>query len=649
MNALVLDFETYYDKAYSLRRLTIAEYVHDARFHAHGLAIRYPDGGTEFRPDVVAALQELQVAYGTSLERITVVVHNAYFDLYVLRHRFGISVRHFVDTRMLAYQVHGRKTAESGADASLKGLATRYGLHEKGGLDFMCGVRNPDARQLADLSSYARNDVELTHGLAERLLPQVSRPEVEIPLMMHTVRLFTERSIAIDTDRIDSIANQVHAETEKWLHTAEVTAESVSMNGSFNKLMTDALSRSGRLLPMKSGKNGLIPATAKKDQAMLALLGDDDPVVAALAHARTQKKSEDQLIAKLNTLRRIVTATGGTIPIYLTYYGAHTGRFAGGQRFNLQNLGRSGFGLELRRLLIPHAGRHFVAGDLAQIEARVLAYLAGEAELLTAFSTGRDIYSEFASQVLMMEVRKPASADSTEVKSRLTALRQVGKTSVLGLGFSMGPLKFMNSLRSDPSTAPLFGTGVLSPLVCKDIVSAYRSRFDRIAGFWHSLEEAFRRALNGGTVEVGLLQFSARDATVLIRLPSGRLLRYGGARLAGATRTIKYLDKSGQEAEFTPEGDSIFYGNSTALYGGKICENVVQSVARDILIETILRLEAIGIPVLFHCHDEIVLEVKPEDAERVAAILKNELSTSPVWAPRLPVAAEVNVLDRYDK
>src|SRR5262245_52022597 len=102
MNMLVLDFETYFDRSYSLDRLSTPEYVHDARFHVHGLAIKWPDGRVEFRPDVDVALTELREVYGQQLERVTVAGHNLYFDAYILSKRYGLRPCFLVDTMLLA-------------------------------------------------------------------------------------------------------------------------------------------------------------------------------------------------------------------------------------------------------------------------------------------------------------------------------------------------------------------------------------------------------------------------------------------------------------------------------------------------------------------------------------------------------------------
>ncbi len=647
---LVLDLETYYDKAYSLRKMTISEYVADARFKIHGLAIRYPDGRCEYRTDVSAAMRELQIKFGEKFERAIVVCHNGYFDLYVLNHKFDIRPIKFIDTKLLAYHVHGRKHMGGGSDASLKSLATLYSLPAKGALEFMCGVAEPNAVQQTELAEYACNDAEITYQLALKLLPHITNPAIEIPVMAHTVRMFTERSVKVDVEGIAVLEQKVIQETMDWFTKANVTVEQIKKDKTFTALLEAALARTGRLLPLKQGKNSLIPAVAKKDEAMLALLDDADPVVATLAHARVQKKSEDQLLAKLATLKRIALASDGYLSVILEYSAAVTGRFAGGGKFNAQNLGREGFGLEMRKLLMARPGHKLVTGDAAQIEARVLAWCTGQREQLDAFRSHSDLYSKFSGDhVFHCEVRKSRKDDPPLLKEFFDSRRQVGKEAMLGLGFSMGALRFANGLRTKTATAKLFADGTLTPQLCREIVNAYRDNHPEIPQFWADLDDAFRQAIIGVSTTVGPVRLERRDSTVFIWLPSGRALRYPNARLEERSRTIRYLNCDGQEAEFSPNGDSIIYGKEINLYGGKLTENIVQAIARDFLVEAILRLEAAGWEVLFHVHDEIVLECPDDQVEACKTALANELRREPTWAPGLPLDCDIAVLERYAK
>lgn len=136
-----------------------------------------------------------------------------------------------------------------------------------------------------------------------------------------------------------------------------------------------------------------------------------------------------------------------------------------------------------------------------------------------------------------------------------------------------------------------------------------------------------------------------------IKLPSGRLLRYPDARLDYTPRTIRFSNDAGDEVELTPRGPSIVYGDGGGdgepLYGGKLCENVVEGTARDLLGEAVLQLEREGHPALFHVHDEVVVEAPSDRAEGASAAVKRVLFASPAWARDLPVGCEVRIAERY--
>lgn len=644
---LILDFETYFDTEYTLASLTIPEYVHDPRFHVHGLAIREPDGTCRFETDVPSAFHNLQARYGRALERCTVVCHNAAFDGYVLAHRYGIVPTYLIDTLLLAHHVHGRKDKGRGASASLKELALRYGLEPKGDVSFLRGIRFPTAPQLDALRAYAIHDVELTHAVALNLLPQISRPGVELRLMRHTLDLFIQRSVRVDVDAIPAMIAEHERAVQAHLLALGATETDLSSPKRFGALLTTALAKTDRTIPLKQGTRGLIPAIAKDDEPMLALREDPDPAVRALVQARLEKTSRSTQRARLETLRGIVQATGGVLPVTLQYYGAHTGRFSGGGRFNIQNLGRDGTGADIRRLLIARPGHRFVIADWSQIEARILAVLADDKALLAAFAAGRDVYSEYASRCFGREVRKPRPEDAPDVAGELKAMRHVGKTAVLALGFGEGAARFDAHLRCQPLIAPLFASGMLSLERCAEIVYGFRDDHPGYPQLWWELEEAFRGAMDGAPREIGFLRLERRGTAVVVTLPSSREIRYENPSLVVANER-SFVNREGETSTFTPDLPSIQVGNAS-LYGSKLCENVVQAIARDLLADTILALEAEGCPVAFHIHDEVVLEAQEEAVDETRRILHRIMTSPPPWLPGIPLACEMVDVPTFSK
>jgi DNA polymerase len=664
---LVLDFETYFDRQYSLRRMSIPEYIHDARFDVQGLAVRHPTGRAEFRPDVQAALGELTDQYGPRLEQVTVVMHNAYFDAAVLAWRYGLQPPVILDTMLMAHHVYGPKQ-DGGGSASLKDLATRFGLAAKGDLDFMAGVQHPTPGQLDELARYAVNDAEITFRIAERLRPRMTNPRVELPLIAHTVRLFTERQLSVDLGRIAVVEQLVRGHVNASIAATGATAQQISGNATFRTLLEDALAATGRAVPLKPGKLRSIPALAKSDGAMQALLADPDERVRRLARARLDKGSADATLSRLAKLGQMSTARGAlaggggtTLPVHLVYCGAHTGRFAAAGGFNLQNLPAPGraqsdherqVATELRRCLRAVPGHKLVSVDASQIECRVLAWLAGQQDILDCFAQGRDLYSEFAAGTLGLEIRKPRAGDGPEVSARLTTLRQVGKEAVLGLGFQMGVEKFVERLRANPAVAALFAGGVLSDRACADLVYGYRGRYPGIEAFWRACDSGFRDAMQHGTGGAGPIALRAEGdgdggTDLVARLPSGRELRYPAVRTEPPSGPKYYIDRDGRRACFQPIEPQLVYGRGSRIstYGGKITENFVQAVARDILAEAILRLERAGWPVFLHVHDEVVLQVPAERASACSEAAHAALSTPPSWAAGLVLGAEGRVTD----
>lgn len=649
MNTIVLEFKTYFDDRFNPGNQSAPEYVHDSRFAVHGLALRQPGGDAEWRRDVEQALRDLTARFGDDLAGATVVGHDLHIGLYVLNHRYDVRPKHFVDTMLLGRHVHGRNKGSENPRAVLRALARRYGLQEPGDDGFLRGMKHPKPLESVALADRAKGKVALIHRLFEELLPQVDRPEIELPVMMHTIRLFTERAIHVDADRIDGVVSQLREASAAATRAAGVPDEQVASDTAFHKVLEEWLASSNRSVPHKHGKDGPIPATAKADEQMQALAEDDDPHVALLAKARLARRHADHHTKQFEKLSRIVQVTGGNLPPYLVYYGAHTGRFAGGGGFNVQNLARSGQGTTVRDLLVPRPGHLFAIGDLAQIEARVTAWYADQTDMLQAFTDGRDLYAEFASEIFQTEVRKARPEDNPDTGQRLTALRQVGKAAVLGLGFGMGPKRFMATLKDDPTTAPLFHSGDLTSAQCVAIVNAFRQQHPQVLRLWNDLLHAAQNAQADGEAGAAGIRFCREGTSIVLQLPSGRHLRYRDVVIDSTPQSCSYLDRGGEELEFTAQTPRLTYGQGKTLYGAKLCENLVQATARDLLVESVLGLEAKGVRVLLHVHDEIVAELPEAERDSGRQALEEQMTRRPPWAPDLPVDAEVRITTSYGK
>lgn len=280
----------------------------------------------------------------------------------------------------------------------------------------------------------------------------------------------------------------------------------------------------------------------------------------------------------------------------------------------------------LRGAIVAAPGSQLYVADYASIEARVLLWIANDEAGLDIFRSGRDIYCEMASAIYGRPITK---ADSTE--------RQVGKAAILGLGYQMGWSKFQ-------ATAAKAGS-VLDDEFAKDVVNTYRQKFHRVKSLWYAQEEAACLAVKqpGRQHWAGRIRWKCEGRFLYCILPSGRRLAYPDPELR---------DKTTPWGEVKP---SLTYKGINQLshkwerqtsYGGMLVENIVQAVSRDLMAESMLRIERTGVyNVVLTVHDEILAESEAGDIEQFNALM----AECPEWANGLPVAVEGWTGPRYKK
>lgn len=265
----------------------------------------------------------------------------------------------------------------------------------------------------------------------------------------------------------------------------------------------------------------------------------------------------------------------------------------------------------IRTALIPSKDNRFIVCDFSAIEARVIAWYAGEQETLQVFRTTGKIYEATASRMFHIPIEKIDKAT-----------RQKGKIATLALGYqgSVGAMKAMGALKMGIKEEEL-----------PDIVDKWRKANKKIVKFWYDCENAVKKVLGeGGTVKLqkGLKFFKARGF-LFITLPSGRRLAYAKPRLASDLYGRSKIVYEGQ-------GDRVGF-TKLETYGGKIVENIVQATARDLLADAMLRVEKAGYPVVFHVHDEIITDV-PKNFGSLKEM--RDIMCRPVsWSKGLPLDA----------
>lgn len=272
----------------------------------------------------------------------------------------------------------------------------------------------------------------------------------------------------------------------------------------------------------------------------------------------------------------------------------------------------------LRGCFIAAPAHRLVVADLAQIEARVVCWLAGQQDVLDVFAAGEDVYRYVA--------RQQGSDD-----------RQLGKTLVLACGFGMGPPKFQ-------STAKSYGIE-LDPFQAHRAVYGWRDANSAIVNFWHDISQAARdlaRAGDGDSRTVGRILLRRTKQALRIRLPSGRDMIYHQIRVV--------LDEQGRDnLVFVGVDPKTKQWSPQRTYGGKLVENIVQAVARDVMTEAMLELDAAGVSLVGTVHDELLAEVPEVDADTTLQLMLDAMRRTPVWAAGLPVAAEGWTGTRYRK
>lgn len=621
MKLLTIDFETYYDQKYSLSKMTTEAYIRDPRFEVIGVSIK-----VENTPAIWYSGPHVdKLLAGIDFSDKAVLAHNTAFDGAILAWRYGVKPKMWLDTLSMARAGVGQIVGNS-----LKALVQHFKLGEKGDeVVRALGKRRKEftKAELDAYGSYCTTDTELTYKLFKRLMKDF--PPKELQVIDMVLRLYTEPYLQLNGYLLDKhITSQMVAKTTLMedLDLPHMTEDEIKTMLMSNDKFAAFLEALDVDVPMKTSKANGKPtwALSKSDTAFTKLLEHDNPRVSKAVAARLGVKSTIEYTRALS-MKGI--SERGPLPVMLNYYGAHTGRFSGGDKMNLQNLPRGG---TLRKAVQAPPGMKLVACDLSQIEARIVAYVAGQTDLVEAFAEGRDIYSEFASEIYLRKVTKENKLE-----------RFVGKTSILGLGYGMGPEKFQGTLA--------IGQGGLRVHIDLDeaqrIVQLYRTKNWRIEAFWRNAKKALvnMAAGNKGTI-MGMLDYDGE----IIRLPNGMPLRYnmltdygsGGLAYVSDMRQFRHAMKRAFEGG-EQNGDGL-----TRIYGGKCVENIVQALARIVIVDHMLTIGR-RYKVVLQVHDEIVILVNEDEAEEAMAFVVDVMSQEPAWAPGLPVACEAGIGDNY--
>ena len=607
MDLIVVDLETYYDQQYSLSKLTTEEYIRDPRFSVIGVGTKVNDEPTQWvtgpAAEVVEHLRTLP--WDTSM----LLAHNTMFDGAILSWRCGIRPKALGDTMLMSRALFGTEVSHS-----LKAVAERYGVGEKGDeVVRALGKRRDDftPEEMARYGQYCVNDVDLTYDIFQRMLAE-GFPLAELKLIDVTLRMFTEPMLELDGAHLRMHLKNVRDRKQALLDAAGVTDKKDLMS---NQKFAEMLRGFGVEPPMKisptTGKETY--AFAKTDEEFKALEEHEDDRIQTLVAARLGNKST---LEETRTERFIDIARRGSLPVPIRYYAAHTGRWGGSDKINLQNLpSRGANAKQIKHSIIAPSGYVLIDADSAQIEARVLAWLAEQEDVVATFAANGDVYKRMASQIYGAPVE-----DVTKEQ------RQIGKVVVLGAGYGVGHTKLQVFLKMQ--------AGVEVDLnEAKRIIEVYRSTNDKISGLWKDAQDMLRYLVSGQTVQFGrpgVLTVNADEGG--IQLPSGLYIRYPNLKMDRTDTGTEYHYKVRKGRNY--------------IYGGKVVENVTQALARCIVGEQMLKI-AEKYRVVLTVHDSVVCCVREAEAEEAQAYVEQCMRWTPDWAAGLPVNCESDIGRRY--
>ena len=634
MNIITVDFETYYGKGLGFRTQTTEEYVKDPRFEVVGVGVKVNEETAEWFTGTHDEVRNYLKKF--DWKNSSLLCHNTMFDGAVLSWHFGIVPKLYLDTLCMARAVHGVD-----AGGSLKVLADKYNIGIKGTeVEDAIEKKRTDftPKDLAQYGSYCKNDVELTYTLWTIL--SKTFPGDELKLIDMTLRMFINPIFHLDDAMLVERLEDLKKEKSDMLKGLMAklgceTEEEVRKKLASNPKFAEVLKEFGVEPPMKdsvtTGKQTY--ALAKNDVGFIQLTEHEDPFIQQLCAVRLGTKSTIEE-SRIERFIQVGSRNKGRLPIPLKYYGAHTGRWAGSDKVNFQNLpSRDKKKKALKNAVIAPEGYVVINCDSSQIEARVLAWLAGQNDVVKQFANNEDVYSIFATSVYSTEKNKVVITKANPIE------RFVGKTCVLGLGYGTGALKLQHTLKTQPPGANL------PEEECKRIVDLYRNTNSKITGLWKEGDRVLETLANGFVTEdpdtgapEELTAYYYGDHKCLlvtkegIQLPNGLYIRYPELYYNTDETNGRYIYQSRR--------------GPVSIWGGSLVENVVQALARIIVGQQMIKINE-KYRVVLTVHDAAVCVVPEDEAEEAMKWIMDVMSIPPDWATGLPVACEASYASSY--
>jgi DNA polymerase len=545
-----------------------------------------------------------------------------------------------IDAMAMARSLLGHQLVRFSLDAISKHL----GLGQKtGALAKVIGLRRNDiinAGLWSEFVAYANQDNDLCEGIFLRLYPEM--PWSERRLMDMVLRCCICPRFVGDIGLLSQHLSDVKIEKAKLLENSNVDKIALMSAAKFSSALEALGVKVETKTSPTTGK--LIPAIARTDAFMETLAEHPDVRVQALAAARIGLKStlEETRTEKLLSIASLVWPPNiGTMPVPLRFGGAHTHRLSGDWGMNMQNLptvrGSKGKS-KLRQSLKAPPSCKIIAADLGQIEARLTAWITGCSVLVKEFADKLDPYNGLASSIFNRPVNRKLVGTIDEI------MGFIGKTGILGLGYGAGPAKFFTMVETLARAMGIDLSAIgWTQELADTSVEAYRTRYHMIQNGWRRLDVILREAWYHGrpmpfgpvTVDFGC-----------VHLPNGMYLRYADPQ-----------EREGAWPDGRKRREFVYrYGKENhTLYGAKFLENIVQALARIVVMNAALRIRDRGkltphpedFFFALQAHDELVYVVHDDQVDVAKEIIHTEMVRRPSWAPDLPLTADIGVGDSY--
>lgn len=651
MRIVTLDVESYYDRkiGYCLKNknsgLTTEDYIADPRFQEILISAQIDAGDTEWFSGTHEETDEW--LHSLDIPSAALCCQNTRFDGSILAMKHGIFPKFYLDTLAMATPFF-KPILKS---LSLGSLVEYLGIGTKGDEVIRAeGKRREDFSdyELQAYAEYCMNDTRLTYKLYKHLvkLYPASALKDELRAIDTTLRMYTQPQLNLDAatyTRGLKIAQDRKAQILVEMELKGITKKALNSNQQFAQILRDR----GVDPPMKESKASqkrgddpviLTYAFGKNDPEFIELREQfqDDLEMSTLFDARTETKSTQE---ETRCLKFIGKATRHKVfRVAAGYYGAHTGRYIGTDGENALNFPNPDAVTNEQGKIIRHAsilregivapeGHVILCADLAQIEARIAAALAGQQDLLDEFAGGGDPYSTFATDMFRREVTKELAKKDPEI----FIMRKCGKETILGGWFGMGGKTFKRNVRPKGLN--------LTDEQSSEYINFFRNRYECAKPLWGAFDDALYSLVFRKTEsQVGPLRFVWKNSTdAAMVLPNGMSVLY-------PNMTSK-KDKEGRPKIIYQNARDKFPKN---LWGGVVTENAAQSLARIIIFNHMLDIQKeLGYRAALQVYDSVVLSVPEDDLDRVMKGVTQVMSRGVDWLPGLPVDVEIKTGKHY--